>query len=131
MAFGALRENIEDQAVPIDDARFQRLLKITLLARRQNVIENHELDAIGHHGLLKFLDLTAAHVHLGIGTGALAGQADNWHRTGAFGEQAEFFETGVEIDLAEIYANECCKCSQMSGQIGRSKKGKTAGSKHC
>jgi len=68
VTFRALRKNIEDQAVAIDDTGFQRLFEIALLARRQDVIKNHEFDAVGHDGLFEFFDFAAADEHLGIRT---------------------------------------------------------------
>ena len=68
MTFCALGENIEDQAVAIDHSRFQRLLEVTLLAWAQNVIENHDFDLVGDHGLFEFFGFTAANEHFCVRT---------------------------------------------------------------
>lgn len=103
---GALRENIENEARAIHHAAVERNLEIALLRGRERVIENDEFDVARFALKAQFLDLAAADKHLGIGTLTAAGERDGGMGARTLCEQTEFFETGFEIDLAEIDADE-------------------------
>jgi hypothetical protein len=77
MRFGALREDVEDQAGPIDHATLQRLLQVALLTGAQFVIEDYQVGLVravlGSH----FLDLALA----GVGRRIRAVATTMHHRT--------------------------------------------------
>jgi hypothetical protein len=104
----ALREDIEDQAGSVDDTSVKRTLKIALLRRRKRVVEDDDVDVVRLAREAQLLGLTAADEHGGIGTGTATGEGDSWMGTRALREQAEFFETGFEIDLTEVDADKRC-----------------------
>ena len=108
MAAGALRKNIEDETGAINHAPVKRLLQIALLRRRESVIENDEFDVVRLTGKTQFFGLAAADKHLGIGTGPAPGEGDYGIGARALREQAEFFQTGFEIDLTEVDADKRC-----------------------
>ena len=108
VAAGALREDIENEAGAIDHTPIQRLLQIALLRRRERVIENDEFDVVRFARETQFFGLAAADEHLGIGARPAAGERDDGIRARTLREQAEFFETGFEIDLAEVDADKRC-----------------------
>ena len=108
VAAGALREDIENEAGAVDHAPIQRLLQIALLRGRERVIEDDEFDVVRLAREAQFFDLAAADEHLGIGARPAAGEGDGGIGARTLREQAEFFETGFEIDLAEVDADKRC-----------------------
>ena len=108
VAARALREDIEDEARSIDHAAIQRDFEIALLRGCERVIEDDEFDVVRFALQAKLLDLAAADEHFGIGTRTAAGERDGGMGTRTLCEQTEFFETGFEIDLAEVDTDERC-----------------------
>ncbi|GGD91469.1 hypothetical protein GCM10010985_52750 [Caballeronia grimmiae] len=86
-----------------------------MLRGRERVIENDEFDVVRFAGKAQFFDLSAADEHFGVRTGPTAGERNGRMGARTFCEQAEFFETGFEIDLAEIDAHKRCVNQIMSG----------------
>ena len=44
---GVLGKDVEDQSLPVDDVDLEQLLQVSLLGRRQGVVENHCIDVLG------------------------------------------------------------------------------------
>jgi hypothetical protein len=124
MAARALREDVENQAGAIDDTPVKHALQITLLRRCERMIEDHELYVVCFAGDTQFIGLAAADEQCSVGARAAAGDRDSGMGARAFREQAEFFETGDEIDLAEVDADKRC-VDQISGYQNRSGRGGT------
>src|SRR5262249_4449339 len=102
MAASTLREDIENQARAINNTPVKQALQITLLRRRQGVIEDDEIDVVRFACEAQFFRLAAADEQRGVGARAAARQRDGRMGARALREQTEFFETGDEVDLAEI-----------------------------
>jgi hypothetical protein len=64
---GPLRENVEDQAGAIQDAAADQLLQIPFLARREGVIDQHELGIGRGDPQPNLLGLAATDEEAGIG----------------------------------------------------------------
>lgn len=105
VAARALREDVEDQAGAIDHAPVQRALQIALLRGRERMIEDDDVDLVRVAGEAQFLGLAAADEHRGVGARTSSGEGDCGMGARAGSKQAEFFETGFEIGLAEIDAH--------------------------
>ena len=118
VAAGALGEDVENQACPIDHAPIKRPLQIALLCRCERMVEDDDFDVVRLAGEAQLLGLAAADEQRGIGAGPAPRQHHGGMGARALREQAEFFETGFEVDLAEIDADERC-VDQIGGrQIG-------------
>ena len=63
---GVLREDVEDQLRPVDDARVQGVLEPPLLRRRQLVVDDEHLGAGGRERGLQLLELPLADVRAWI-----------------------------------------------------------------
>ena len=61
-ADGVLREDVEDQLRPVDDARLERVLEVALLRRLELVVDDQRLRAEPRERLLQLLDLALADV---------------------------------------------------------------------
>lgn len=127
VAAGALREDIEDQARAIDHAPVQRLLQIALLGGRECVVEDDDFDVVRVAREPQFFGFAAADEHLGIRAGTTTGEGDGGTGSRAGGKKTEFFETGFEIGLAEVDADERCVdqivgCQDKAASIGRSRR---------
>ena len=59
-AAGALREDVEDEAVAIEHAAPDELLEIALLAGRERMIDQDDVRLSGNGGLAELLGLAAA-----------------------------------------------------------------------
>lgn len=105
VAARALREDVENEARTIDDAPIKHSLQIALLSGCERVIEDDDFDVVRFAGKPQFVGFAAADEQGGVGAGAAARQRDGGMGARAGGEQAEFFETGFEIGLAEIDAD--------------------------
>ena len=107
-----------------------RLLQITLLRRRKRVIEDDDFDVVRLAREAQFFGLAAADEHRGIGTLTASGEGDGGMGARALREQAEFFETGFEIDFAEVDADKRC-VDQIGGfqseAAGLARRGTTLG----
>ncbi len=66
-----LCKNIEYQAGAVDHPDFQFALEVTLLRRRQRMIENNDLDLIIGYRMADFLGFAGADEQRRIGAGAL------------------------------------------------------------
>ncbi|MNO87938.1 hypothetical protein D3C76_793720 [compost metagenome] len=62
---GALGEDVQDQPGAVQNTAFERALQVTLLAGREGVIEDDQLDLLGADQVVEFLDLAAADQVLG------------------------------------------------------------------
>ena len=89
MAARALGEDVEDQPGAVDHAALEELLQVALLARRQRVVDQHEVGAAGIGRGLDLVELAAAQQ----GGGIRAVDARRHHvgdaragRAGEFGE---------------------------------------------
>lgn len=74
----ALGEDVEDQPGPVEYAALERSLEVALLAGRQGVVENHQLDVFGLDQVVQLLDLATADKI--FGARLVAGDADECHR---------------------------------------------------
>lgn len=74
----ALGEDVEDQPGPVEYAALERTLEVALLAGRQGVVENHQLDVFGLDQVVQLLDLATADKI--FGARLVAGDADECHR---------------------------------------------------
>ena len=106
MAARALREDVEDQRSAVDHHALQLALEVALLARRQGVIEDHDVGAVRTQGFADLLDLAAAGEELGIGRGTLALHHGLDARTRTQGEQLEFGQTLFDRPLVEVELDE-------------------------
>ena len=86
---GALREDVEDEAVSIEHARLERGLEIALLSRAKRLVDEDQLRARFLRARRNFLDLTAADEEARVR--ALAPRLDlcNDVRSGRLGERAK------------------------------------------
>jgi hypothetical protein len=102
MTAGAQRENVEDERIAIDNAARQRSFEVSLLARGQFVIEQHDVGFVGICKVKDFLDLAFARVGRRIRCLPLA--TDAGYRLGASAarEKREFFEPVVVVIRTEI-----------------------------
>ena len=97
-AAGALRENIENQAVSIEHAAAGELLEVALLARRERVIDQDDVGGVVFGDGPNFVGLAAAHEEAGIGTLAAARHGGNGLGPGRDGELPELLQI-LGIDL--------------------------------
>ncbi len=65
-AAGVLREDVEDQLRPVDDARLEKVLEPPLLARRELVVDEQRLGPRLGEGVLQLLELALADVGGGV-----------------------------------------------------------------
>jgi len=106
VALGALGEDVEDQAGAIDDAAVQAAFEVTLLGRRQGVVEDDDVGIVDGRRLGDFVGLAAADKIGRIGGGAFCGDRGDRLRAGRARQQGELFETGAEVDSAKIDADQ-------------------------
>jgi hypothetical protein len=105
VALGALGENIQDEAGAINDPYLQMPLKITLLGRRQGVVEDDDVDLLAHDGISHFSSLARPNEQGGIRTRTPPCDRYDRFRSRGFGKQGKFFQTSGKITLAEIDAD--------------------------
>ena len=67
-AAGALRENIENQAVTVEDPPAGQLLEIALLAGRERVVDENDVGGVVFGNGANFVRLAAAHEEARVGT---------------------------------------------------------------
>ncbi|GAD56400.1 hypothetical protein MBELCI_2452 [Limimaricola cinnabarinus LL-001] len=66
---GAIAEDLEDQAGPIEDLYLPFLFEISLLHRADMAVDQHQLDLVGLQPLLQLFDLAGAEQHAGVALG--------------------------------------------------------------
>ena len=84
VATGTLREDIEDEPVPVQHAPTGKLFQIALLARAKRVVEQHHLRLQFFGFGANFLCLARAHEKLRVGTSAVAGDRAQHRSPGGF-----------------------------------------------
>ena len=102
----ALREDVEDQAAAIQHAAGELFLEVALLARRQRVIDDHEVGAELGDALADFLDLAGAEEEARLGH--LARDRHDLEHLRARGarQRGEFFDAVRLRRVAEPDADE-------------------------
>ena len=94
----ALREDIENQLAPIDNANLEFILEIARLRRTERVVENRERCALRLRQLAHLAGLALADKGPWIGRSeALPNNPGNF-RAGAFSQRLEFVERFVAAD---------------------------------
>ena len=96
------REDVEDQAGAVDDARLERALEIALLARTQRVVEDHQLGTTGRRGRGDLLGLAAADEQAGVGLAAAASDDVEHIGTGRTGQFDELGAVRLEVGTGKI-----------------------------
>jgi len=85
-------EDIEDQLSPIDDFGREQFFQITLLGRRQVLVEDHDVDFSGNHGGGQFLDFALSDEGGGFRCGPRLHHAVDDFSAGTGGQFGEFVE---------------------------------------
>jgi len=67
-AAGALRENIENQAVTVEDAAAGEFFEVALLAGRERVVDENDVGSVVFGNSSNFVSLAAAHEEARVGT---------------------------------------------------------------
>ena len=99
---GVLREDVEDELGPVDDAGLELVLEQPLLRRRQLVVDEQHLGLRAAVLLLQLVELPLADVAAGIGLRAVLDDACDGLDARRPGELLELPELVVGIDgLAE------------------------------
>ena len=110
LAFVALRplgEDLEDQRRAVGNRHAQRALQIALLGRRQRLVEDDAFGAVHLHQQLDLVGLAAADEQRRVGRLAAGDDTLDRHVAGAFGQQRQFIQRGVEVlAIAEIDAHQ-------------------------
>ena len=93
-----LREDVEDQLRPVDDARLELVLEQALLRRRELVVDDQHLGARVSVGLLQLAELPLADVGARIRRLAVLDEPGDGLDAGRPGELLELGELAVWID---------------------------------
>ena len=97
VATGTLREDIEDEPVPVEHAPAGQLFEVAFLARAERVVEQHHLrlQFLGFDA--NFFGLAGAHEKLRVGTCAVTGDRAQHRSPGGFRQGRKFPEVfGVD-----------------------------------
>jgi hypothetical protein len=85
-----LSENIQDQTGTVQYPTFKLFFQVTLLGRRQGMIEKHNLGLMGLHGLANLFYLAGADKKPGVGLAAPGDQQIDRVCTGGCDELFKF-----------------------------------------
>jgi hypothetical protein len=66
---GALGEDIQDEARPVQHPALHKPFQVTLLSWAEAVVEEHQLALVGHQGVADLLGLSATDEQPGVGNG--------------------------------------------------------------
>ncbi len=91
-----LGKDVEDQPVPIQDARVQGLLEVAFLAWTERLIDEDQLGTRGSYFCRDLIDLAAADEELRIRAVAPRIHFDHDGGAGRFGQRAKFLDLIVE-----------------------------------
>ena len=102
----ALREDFQDHLGAIEHAQLQFLFDVSLLRRRQLVVEHDERGVELGRGARHLRHLAAAGIELGIGAAAPAAQHAVALHPRALHQSHHFLDALLKIGLAEIQADD-------------------------
>ena len=106
MAARTLGEYFQDQQGAVVHRQFEVALQVALLRRTQRLVEQHFRCAVLQCQLLDLVGLAATDKKRSVGRTAFARHMLNRRHAGGSGEQAELFESGVEMRQPQINSDQ-------------------------